>query len=124
MAGWCTVQTSKSPQNPKKPYRSPETTARRGSTRAQAAGLALEERPHTMRVPRSQRGGEVVEPLVREQWFVRMQPLAQPALQAPPSLSWTAVSLAHHTAMYGALSCATVLWCSALCPPHAARPQD
>ena len=35
-----------------------------------------------MRVPRSQRGGEVVEPLVREQWFVRMQPLAQPALQA------------------------------------------
>ncbi len=34
-----------------------------------------------MRVPRSQRGGEVVEPLVREQWFVRMQPLAEPALE-------------------------------------------
>ena len=34
-----------------------------------------------MRVPRSQRGGEIVEPLVRDQWFVRMQPLAQPALQ-------------------------------------------
>jgi valyl-tRNA synthetase len=37
-----------------------------------------------MRVPRSQRGGEVVEPLVREQWFVRMQPLAEPALEVPP----------------------------------------
>lgn len=33
-------------------------------------------------VPRSQRGGEVVEPLVSEQWFIRMEPLAQPALQA------------------------------------------
>jgi valyl-tRNA synthetase len=47
----------------------------------QAAGLELKQEPHTMRVPRSQRGGEVVEPLVREQWFVRMQPLAQPALE-------------------------------------------
>ena len=35
-----------------------------------------------MRVPRSQRGGEVIEPLVRDQWFVQMQPLAARALQA------------------------------------------
>lgn len=35
-----------------------------------------------MRVPRSQRGGDIVEPLVREQWFVRMEPLAKPALEA------------------------------------------
>ena len=47
----------------------------------QAAGLALKEEPHTMRVPRSQRGGDIVEPLVREQWFVRAGPLAGPALQ-------------------------------------------
>jgi hypothetical protein len=33
-------------------------------------------------VPRSQRSGEVVEPLVSEQWFVRMGPLAEPALAA------------------------------------------
>ncbi|PNH08292.1 Valine--tRNA ligase [Tetrabaena socialis] len=33
-------------------------------------------------VPRSQRSGEVIEPLVSEQWFVRMQPLAGPALAA------------------------------------------
>ncbi len=47
----------------------------------QEAGLVIKQEPYTMRVPRSQRGGEVVEPLVREQWFVRMQPLAEPALQ-------------------------------------------
>lgn len=48
----------------------------------QAAGLAIREEPYTLRVPRSQRGGEVVEPLVRDQWFVKMEPLAQPALAA------------------------------------------
>jgi len=37
---------------------------------------------YTMRVPRSQRSGEVVEPIVSEQWFVRMKPLATPALEA------------------------------------------
>ncbi len=49
----------------------------------QEAGLVIKEEPYTMRVPRSQRGGEVIEPLVREQWFVRMQPLAEPALKVP-----------------------------------------
>ena len=53
----------------------------------QAEGLTLKEEPYTMRVPRSQRGGEVVEPLVREQWFVRMQPLAEPALEVG-CLTW------------------------------------
>ena len=41
--------------------------------------------PYVTRAPRSQRGGEIVEPLVREQWFVRMQPLAEPALVAVDS---------------------------------------
>ncbi len=50
-------------------------------SRMQEAGLVIKEEPYTMRVPRSQRGGEVIEPLVREQWFVRMQPLAEPALK-------------------------------------------
>ncbi|CAI5948456.1 unnamed protein product, partial [Closterium sp. NIES-65] len=45
-------------------------------------GLAIKQQPHVQRVPRSQRGGEVVEPLVSRQWFVRMQPLAEPALEA------------------------------------------
>ena len=47
----------------------------------QAAGMVLDKEDYTVRVPRSQRGGEIVEPLVREQWFVRMQPLAKPALK-------------------------------------------
>lgn len=51
----------------------------------QEAGLTIKEEPYPMRVPRSQRGGEVIEPLVREQWFVRMQPLAEPALKVSPS---------------------------------------
>ena len=46
------------------------------------AGLAMREEPHTLRVPRSQRGGEVIEPLVSEQWFVRTPSLAAPALTA------------------------------------------
>lgn len=50
-------------------------------SRRQAAGLALRTEAHTSRVPRAQRGGEVVEPLVREQWFVKMEGLAGPALK-------------------------------------------
>lgn len=49
--------------------------------KAQAQGLAICTEAHASRVPRSQRGGDIVEPLVREQWFVRMEPLAAPALQ-------------------------------------------
>lgn len=48
----------------------------------EAAGLAIKKEDYTLRVPRSQRGGEVVEPLVSEQWFVKMAPLAKPALAA------------------------------------------
>ncbi|XP_065849279.1 valine--tRNA ligase, chloroplastic/mitochondrial 2 isoform X2 [Euphorbia lathyris] len=45
-------------------------------------GLAVKEERHTLRVPRSQRGGEVIEPLVSKQWFVTMEPLAEKALHA------------------------------------------
>ena len=38
--------------------------------------------PALSRVPRSQRSGEIIEPMVSEQWFVRMEPLAKPALKA------------------------------------------
>ena len=38
-----------------------------------------------LRVPRSQRSGEIIEPMVSEQWFVRMEPLARPALAAVAS---------------------------------------
>lgn len=48
----------------------------------QAAGLVIKEEPYTLSVPRSQRGGEIIEPMISTQWFVHMQPLAEAALQA------------------------------------------
>ncbi|NJM07480.1 valine--tRNA ligase, partial [Candidatus Gracilibacteria bacterium] len=45
-------------------------------------GLLVKTEPHTMSVGISQRGGEVIEPLLSEQWFVKMQPLAELALRA------------------------------------------
>ncbi|KAL3698531.1 hypothetical protein R1sor_012607 [Riccia sorocarpa] len=47
----------------------------------ESSGLAIRKETHTQRVPRSQRGGEVVEPLVSKQWFVTMGPLAEKALK-------------------------------------------
>jgi valyl-tRNA synthetase len=40
------------------------------------AGLVIKEEPYTLNVPRSQRGGEIIEPMVSEQWFVKIAPLA------------------------------------------------
>ncbi len=46
------------------------------------AGLVIKEQPYTLNVPRSQRGGEIVEPMVSTQWFVQIKPLAEAALKA------------------------------------------
>jgi len=46
-----------------------------------SAGLVLKEEDYTLNVPRSQRGGEIIEPMVSTQWFVRMDSLAEAALQ-------------------------------------------
>ena len=48
----------------------------------EAAGLTIRVEPHTHVVPRSQRGGEIVEPMVSTQWFVKIQPLADKAIAA------------------------------------------
>lgn len=45
-------------------------------------GLTIKVEGRTMVVPTSQRGGEIVEPMISEQWFVTMQPLADRALEA------------------------------------------
>ncbi len=37
-----------------------------------AAGLVAAEKPHKMVVPRCERTGEVVEPMLTDQWFVAM----------------------------------------------------
>ncbi|MCD4753557.1 MAG: valine--tRNA ligase, partial [Anaerolineaceae bacterium] len=46
------------------------------------AGLVIKEEPHTHQVPRSQRGGEIIEPLISTQWFVNIKPLAEKAIAA------------------------------------------
>jgi valyl-tRNA synthetase len=48
----------------------------------EAADMTLKVEPHTMVIPRSQRGGEVIEPLLSDQWFVKMDDIAAKALKA------------------------------------------
>ena len=45
-------------------------------------GLVIKEEPYTLNIPRSQRGGEIIEPLISTQWFVKIQPLADMAIKA------------------------------------------
>ncbi|HSV85391.1 MAG TPA: valine--tRNA ligase [Levilinea sp.] len=51
-------------------------------TDMETAGLALKKEPYRLNVPRSQRGGEIVEPMISTQWFVRIRPLAEAGLAA------------------------------------------
>jgi valyl-tRNA synthetase len=46
------------------------------------AHLTIKVEPHTQRVPRSQRGGEIIEPLVSSQWFVKTEGMGAKALKA------------------------------------------
>jgi len=47
-----------------------------------AAGLTIKTEKYRTQVPRSQRGGEIVEPMVSTQWFARMTPMALMGLEA------------------------------------------
>ncbi|MBT8401025.1 MAG: class I tRNA ligase family protein, partial [Rhodothermia bacterium] len=44
-------------------------------------GLVEKVEPYTVNVPVSSRSKEVIEPLISRQWFVKMEPLADPALE-------------------------------------------
>mmetsp|Transcript_34618 Transcript_34618/g.68748 ORF Transcript_34618/g.68748 Transcript_34618/m.68748 type:complete len:645 (+) Transcript_34618:56-1990(+) len=44
-------------------------------------GATIKVEPHEQRVPRSQRGGEVIEPMLSTQWFLKMQGMADSALE-------------------------------------------
>ncbi len=46
------------------------------------AGLVIKEEPYQMSIPHSQRSGEIIEPMISMQWFVKMESLAKPALEA------------------------------------------
>jgi valyl-tRNA synthetase len=41
--------------------------------------------PHRLMVPRGDRSGAVIEPYLTDQWYVRIAPLAQPAIAAVES---------------------------------------
>ncbi|MBI3169303.1 MAG: valine--tRNA ligase [Chloroflexi bacterium] len=46
------------------------------------AGLVIKTEPYRTTIPRSQRGGEIVEPMISEQWFVKIESLAKAGLEA------------------------------------------
>ena len=48
----------------------------------QAQGLLVSEKPYKLRVPRSGRTGVIVEPMLTDQWFVKMDGLAKAGLEA------------------------------------------
>ncbi len=48
----------------------------------ETAGMIIKKEPYTINVPRSQRGGEIIEPLVSRQWFVNAEPMAKMGLAA------------------------------------------
>ena len=47
-----------------------------------AAGLVIKEEKYITKIPRSQRGGEIVEPMISEQWFVKIESLGKAGLDA------------------------------------------
>lgn len=47
-----------------------------------AAGMVIKEEPYQMQVPRAQRGGEIIEPLVSMQWWLNTDGMAQLGLAA------------------------------------------
>ncbi|MFC3193107.1 valine--tRNA ligase [Marinicella sediminis] len=45
-------------------------------------GLLVETKPHVLMVPRGDRSGDVIEPLLTNQWYVDAKTLAKPAIEA------------------------------------------
>ncbi len=50
-----------------------------------AEGLLVKIEPHKLKPPRSERTGVIVEPYLTEQWYVKVAPLAGPAIEAVES---------------------------------------
>jgi valyl-tRNA synthetase len=48
-------------------------------------GLLVSTKPHRMSIGVAQRGGEVIEPMLSEQWYVNVKPMAEMALAAVAS---------------------------------------
>jgi len=65
-------------------YRGLDRAAARTRVLADIEALGLLERvePHKLTVPRGDRSNAVLEPLLTDQWFVDIKPLAEPAIRA------------------------------------------
>jgi valyl-tRNA synthetase len=83
-----------------RPYQGLDRFAAREKIVADLDALGLIERiePHKLTVPRGDRSNAILEPLLTDQWFIDIKPLAEPAIRAveagdvrfvPPS--WTGV---------------------------------
>ena len=70
----------------------------------EGAGLVIKAEPHMQRVPRSQRGGEIIEPLVSKQWFVKTEGMAAKALEAVKGGDITIVPQRFEKVWYGWLT--------------------
>lgn len=47
-----------------------------------AAGLLVKTEAHKLKVPRGEKSGVIIEPLLTDQWYVKTKPLAEPAIAA------------------------------------------
>jgi valyl-tRNA synthetase len=67
-----------------RPYRGLDRFAAREKILADLDALGLIERiePHKLTVPRGDRSNAILEPLLTDQWFVDIKPLAAPAIRA------------------------------------------
>ena len=70
----------------------------------EANDLVIKVEPHTQRVPRSQRGGEIIEPLVSKQWFVKTESMGAKALDAVKNGDITIVPNRFEKVWYGWLT--------------------
>lgn len=46
------------------------------------AGLLVKTDPHKLKVPRGEKSNVIIEPLLTDQWYVKIKPLAGPAIEA------------------------------------------
>jgi valyl-tRNA synthetase len=48
----------------------------------QEQGYLVKTEPHKLKIPRGEKSGVVIEPLLTDQWYVKTKPLAEPAIAA------------------------------------------
>lgn len=46
------------------------------------AKVLIKTEPHTLKIPRGEKSGAIIEPFLTEQWYVKTKPLAEPAMEA------------------------------------------